>query len=102
MNEVYIGVNNKKLNEIILKLIIKYCYYLKSIAFNFEQINQRLIEEFGLKFGQKLSEITFKTTSNGVEKHEKVLRLCPNIIAFIDGYVTNLSVFVGNNDVLVS
>jgi hypothetical protein len=74
---------------------------LKSIAFNFEQINEQLIEEFGLKFGQKLTEITFKTTSNGVEKHKKLLRLCPNIIGFIDGYVTDLSVFVGNNDVLV-
>jgi hypothetical protein len=101
VNEVYIRVNNKKLNEIILKLIIKYCYYLKSIAFNFEQISQQLIEEFGLKFEQKLSQISFKATSNSVDKHKKLLRLCPNINGFIDGHITDLSVFVGNDSVLV-
>ncbi len=101
MNEVYIRVNKKKLNEIILKLIIKYCYYLKSIAFNFEQISQQLIEEFGLKFEQKLSQISFKTTSNSVDKHNKLLRLCPNINGFVDGHITDLSVFVGNDSVLV-
>ena len=101
LNEVYIRVNNKKFNEIILKLIIKYCYYLKSIAFNFEQISQQLIEQFGLKFGQKLSQISFKTTSNSVDKHKKLLRLCPNINGFIDGYITDLSIFVGNDSVLV-
>jgi hypothetical protein len=45
--------------EIILKWIIKYCYYLKSITFDFNEINEKLIEEFGLKFRQKLSQISF-------------------------------------------
>ncbi len=42
LNEVYIRVDikDKKINEQILKLIIKNCYYLKSIAFNFEKIKR--------------------------------------------------------------
>jgi hypothetical protein len=104
VNEIYIRVNNKKLNEIILKLIIKYCYYLKSITFDFNEINEQLLEEFGLKFGQKLSQISFiRSLRNhkSIDKYKKLLRLCPNLVSFGDKYLTDLSLFVDSNELLV-
>jgi hypothetical protein len=47
---ININFNGIKTQELI-KLIIKYCIHLKSIAFDFNEISDELIEKFGLKFG---------------------------------------------------
>jgi hypothetical protein len=47
---ININFNCIKTQELI-ELIIKYCIHLKSIAFNFNEISDELIEKFGLKFG---------------------------------------------------
>jgi hypothetical protein len=88
----------------ILKLIIKNCNNLKSIAFDFNGISDQLIEEFGLKFGQKLRQIQFINafgSNDNITKCKKLLRLCPNLITFGDRYVTHLSLFVDKNEPLI-
>jgi hypothetical protein len=94
--------NNDITYEIILKLIIKYCYYLKSITLCFGLINDKLIEKFGLKFGQKLSHILYYGCSGvqqdiHIHKFKKLLRLCPNLVEIN----CDLSYFVDENELLV-
>jgi hypothetical protein len=63
-----------------------------------------LIEEFGLKFGHKLRQIVFIRVSgsnDNIRKYKKLLRLCPNLIALGNAYVTYLSVFVDKNELLI-
>jgi hypothetical protein len=71
--------------EEVMKLIIKNCNHLNSIAFNFNRISDQLIEEFGLKFGQKLRKIRFfsdyESNQNMIEL-KKLLRLFPNLMTF--------------------
>ncbi len=60
----YIIFNFSYYNEIInteqiFKSIIRNCNNLELIEFNFSQISNELIENFGLKFGQKLRSISF-------------------------------------------
>ena len=52
----YIGNQNKGQ---ILQLITKYCKHLKSIEFDFKDINEKVLLEFGEKCGQKLQNIEF-------------------------------------------
>jgi hypothetical protein len=100
INEVIADSNTVE----VLKLIIKYCNNLKSIAFNITDINDQLIEEFGRKFGQKLREIQFISaygSNDNIRKSKKLLRFCPNLITFGDRYVNLLSLFVDENELLV-
>ncbi len=77
--------NNVMNTEEVMKLIIKNCNHLNSIAFNFNRISDQLIEEFGLKFGQKLRKIRFfsdyESNQNMIEL-KKLLRLFPNLMTF--------------------
>jgi hypothetical protein len=84
---IYLELNSKAANE-LMNLIIKNCNNLKSIAFNFNKISDELIEKFGLKFGQQLKEICFVSShlDQNINKYKKLLRLCPNLIAFSDEY----------------
>jgi hypothetical protein len=89
-------------SEQIIELIMKNCNNLKSITFNFNEISDQLIENFGLKYGQKLREIRFirdYRSDDHIIKYQynKLLRLCPNLIA-LKG---DLSLFVHNNQLLV-
>jgi hypothetical protein len=100
INEVIADSNTVQ----VLKLIIKYCNNLKSIAFNITDINDQLIEEFGPKFGQKLRQIQFISaygSNDNIRKSKKLLRFCPNLITFGDRYVNLLSLFVDKNELLV-
>jgi hypothetical protein len=103
INKVIIDSNSVQ----VFKLIIKYCNNLSSIAFNFNQINDQLIEEFGRKFGQKLRKIGFIRaydvieSNDNITKYKKLLRLCPNLIALGNGYVTYLSLFIDKNELLI-
>jgi hypothetical protein len=101
INNIVIKLNssNEGITEEVFKLIIKNCNNLKSIEFNFNTISEELIQEFGLKFGQNLREITFigDIESNHINKYKKLLRLCPNLIA-LKG---DLSLFVDSNESLV-
>jgi hypothetical protein len=84
-------------DEEVLRLIIKYCNNLESIAFNFDEISDELMGKFGLKFREKLHEINFiKVRYRGrdyVNKCKELLRLCPNFIAFGDKFRALLSQF---------
>jgi hypothetical protein len=96
INNVIIDIDFKSINnEQLMQLIIEYCTYLKSIAFDFNEISDELIEKFGLKFRQKLEKLTqirFIRDEN-INKH-KMLRLRPNLTALGDIYSIRLSVFV--------
>jgi hypothetical protein len=90
-----------------LQLIIKNCNHLNSITFNFNKISDQLIEKFGLKFGQNLHRITFigsqqtDDTNHNIIKHKKLLRLCPNLITLSKEFLTDLSLFVDRNELLI-
>jgi hypothetical protein len=90
--------------EEVFNLIIKNCNNLKSIEFNFNKISDELIEKFGKKLGQKLVEITFiksRESEYNINKYAKLLRLCPNLVAFGERSFTHLSLFVDSNELLV-
>jgi hypothetical protein len=101
INTIVIQFNsfNEGITEEVFKLIIKNCNNLKSIEFNFNTISEELIQEFGLKFGQNLRQITFigDIESNHINKYKKLLRLCHNFIE-LKG---DLSLFVDSNELLV-
>jgi hypothetical protein len=99
----FIQFNSKAANQ-LLNLIIKNCNNLKSIAFNFDTISDELIEKFGLKFGQQLREICFISSDldKNINKYKKLLRLCPNLIAFSDKCLVDLSLFIDKNELLVT
>jgi hypothetical protein len=61
------------------------------------------MQKFGLKFGQKLSEITFNGghKRDHIIKYKKLLSLCPNLIAFGKRLSTHLSLFVDSNELLI-
>jgi hypothetical protein len=55
-----IGIDIDDINsEEVFRLIIKNCTNLKSIAFDFNEISDELMEKFGLKFGEKIHKINF-------------------------------------------
>jgi hypothetical protein len=78
INNIIIDFNNYNdiINtKVIIEIIIENCNNLKSIAFNFLQINRYLIEEFGLTFGQKLTEIDFIGAQNAFYEFNKYKKL---------------------------
>jgi hypothetical protein len=105
INNIIIDFNYFNINiEEVLQLIIKNCNNLKSITFNFNTICDQLIEKFGLKFGQKLRQICFINTfesNDNIIKYKKLLSLCPNLITLSKGFLTDLSLFVDSNQLLI-
>jgi hypothetical protein len=118
INNIVIQFNsfNEDITEEVFKLIIKNCNNLKSIELDLNTISEQLIQEFGLKFGQNLREITFigdnidsnyinnidsnhinNIDCNDINKYNQLLRLCPNLIA-LKG---DLSLFVDSNQLLI-
>jgi hypothetical protein len=87
----------------IMESIVKICNNLKSITFNFNELSDELIEKFGLKFGQKLREINFIAShkTDDINKYKKLLKLCPNLVSFGQRFLTDLSVFVDSNELLI-
>jgi hypothetical protein len=86
-----------------MKLIIKNYNHLNSIAFNSNRISDQLIEEFVLKFGQKLRKIRFirdyESNENMIEL-KKLLKLFHNFETSNDKDI-DLSLFVDANKLLV-
>jgi hypothetical protein len=74
-----VKANNYTMNrkEILLK-IANNCKHLKSIEYDFREVKEKVLLEFGLKCGQKLREISFKSYKyeNDVNCYKKFLNLC--------------------------
>jgi hypothetical protein len=104
LNRMLLKWTPKETTEEVIKLIIKNCNNFNSIAFNFNRISDELIEEFSLKFGQKLRKIVFisdyESNQNMIEL-KKLLRLFSYLITSDDKDITHLSLFVDTNKLLV-
>jgi hypothetical protein len=103
MFHIFFYIHDSFYFEKVLDSIIKICNNLKSITFNFNRISDELIENFGLKFRQKLREINFINAykTDDINKYKKLLRLCPNLVSLGDKYIVDLSLFVDSNELLV-
>jgi hypothetical protein len=85
--------------EEILLTIANNCKNLKSIEYDFRELKEEVLLEFGLKCGQKLREISFRYIyGNEVNCYKKFLNLCPNLLSI--SYL-KLSDFIDNERVLV-
>ena len=83
--------------EKVLQLITKHMKHLKSIEFDFKDINEKVLLEFGEKCGKTLQNITFYPYRSEFN-YKPLLKLCPNIRS-----LTNIRLFdiIENNDLLV-
>ena len=78
-----------------MQLIAKYVKHLKSIEFDFNDINEKVLLEFAEKCGQKLQNIKFFVYYYDCKP---LLKLCPNIRSLT--YI-RLEDIIENNDLLV-
>jgi hypothetical protein len=65
-------------NEQVLKLITNYCKHLKKIRFDFENVSEKSLKQFGIELGQQLRSIDFSSIVS-IENYRLLLRLCPNL-----------------------
>lgn len=101
INKIYITHEYRhKFNDEEVMQLIKYCHNLSSITFHFNNLKIETIREFGLKFGQNLRVINFRTRDkNDFFKYKTLLRLTPNITR-INRYGTGFQLIIDNNKVL--
>jgi hypothetical protein len=85
--------------ENILLIIANNCQHLKSIDFDFSEIKEEVLVEFGQKCGHHLREISFKINyRNEFKCYKKLLNLCSNLLSIS---YSKLSDFIDNESILV-
>jgi hypothetical protein len=94
INKVIISKYNVKNREQVLRSITSKCNHLNAIKFDFREVDEKVLLDFGKNFGPKLRELEFVCPLNKNKTFMSLIKMCPNLLLL--SRVKLLDIFEGN------
>jgi hypothetical protein len=94
INKVIIRKYNVKNREQVLRSITSKCNHLNAIKFDFREVDEKVLLDFGKKFRPKLRQLEFVCPINKNKIYMSLIKMCPNLLSLSRVKLPNI--FEGN------